>query len=289
MAADGAALDRIGVVGAGMMGAGMAECLMRAGHPVTVWSRRGSEGARRLVAGGAVEAGDVAELVAGCDVLLTCVSDAQAVDAVAERALPVLRPRMLWIDATTSDPAVTRRLAERVSRVGAVLVDAPVTGGPPEAEAGTLFSLVGCPEPEWARVRELVARYSKDAVRFGETGTGHTAKLLNNLVTQGTMALLVEAYGLARRHDVDRAALYEAMTGGAARSGTLLKAVGPALKGDFDGARFSISNAEKDLRYAAALTNAEEGDWLVHAAHARLRRAVEEGRGGHFVSRLLEP
>jgi 3-hydroxyisobutyrate dehydrogenase-like beta-hydroxyacid dehydrogenase len=280
--------DRVGVIGAGLIGGGMARSLLRAGRPVAVWGRR-PETVASMTKHGAREAASAADLVAGCDVLLTCVSDGPAVEAVAQVALPALRRDMLWIDATTSDPSVTRRLAPLVAARGATLVDAPVTGGPPQAEAGELTSMVGSPDEAWDRVRGVVGDYSKTVLRFGDTGAGHTAKLLNNVVSQGTMVLLAEAYGLARRHGVDWATLYDAMMGGAARSGTLEKAVGPALEGDFDGARFSIANAAKDLRYAAALLGEDDRDWVVHAVHAKLRRAVEDGRGDQFVSRQLEP
>ena len=282
----GSRMTRVGIAGAGMIGGGMARRLLRAGHPVAVLAHRARAPVEALVAEGAREAADAGALATGCDVLLTCLPDAAAVEALAPSVLPHLGGK-LWIDATTSDPEVTRRLAESARGAGATLADAPVTGGPPEAEKGALTSLVGCPEAGCDAVRAVTDRYSKATLRFGGTGAGHTAKLLNNLVSQGTMVLLAEAFGLATRHGVAWAPLAEAMMGGAARSGTLEKAVLPALAGDFDGARFSIANAAKDLRYAAAL--AGEGDRIVCALRDRLAEAVAEGRGDAFVSRLLEP
>lgn len=277
----------VGVLGAGMMGAGMAASLLRAGHTVLVTPHRSRSAVDRLVAAGAEEAASPADLAARAEVVLTCVPDGPAVEALSETILPVLRPGTLWIDTTTSDPEVTRRVAGRVADHGAIFADAPVTGGPAQAEAAELASLVGCRETDLERVETVVRTYSKVVRRFGDIGAGHTAKLLNNLVTQGTMALLAEAFSGARTLGVDWQALYDVMCTGAARSGTLEKAVGPALRGDFDGSRFAICNAEKDLRYAVAALGPRAE--LARAAHDVLARHVAEGRGDAFVSRMLKP
>ncbi|MFY0635245.1 MAG: NAD(P)-dependent oxidoreductase [Vannielia sp.] len=277
----------VGVIGAGMMGGGMAASLLRAGHRVTVLPHRNRSIIDRLIAAGAEESASAAELAGSVDVVLTCLPDGPAVEARAAEILPALSPGALWIDTTTSDPEVTRRIAAQLAERGATLADAPVTGSPAQAEAGDLASMVGCDEDAFERVESVVSVYSRVVRRFGNTGTGHTAKLMNNLVTQGTMALLTEAYGAAHRLGVDWRALYDVMCVGAARSGTLEKAVGPALSGNFDGARFTIRNAEKDLRYAAATLGPQAE--LARAAHAVLLRQVEAGRGDQFVSQMLQP
>lgn len=281
---------RIGFIGLGMMGAGMARCLMDAGYPLTLSANRNRDRIEPLLRDGATEAATPAALAAHCDVILTCVPDAAAVTELADRMMPALGPCKLWIDATTSLPAVSADIATRVQALGAAFADAPVTGGPPEAERGALASLVGCAARDFPAVEKIVGSYSKVVRRFGDVGTGHTAKLLNNFVTQGTMLLLAEAFGTARHLGVDWEALYEAMTAGAARSGTLEKAVRPALEGDFDGSRFTIANAEKDLRYVASLLaegNAPGTD-IAQALHDRLASHVASGHGQSFVSRMLD-
>lgn len=174
--------------------------------------------------------------------------------------------------------------------VGAAFADAPVTGGPPQAESGELASLVGCVGEDFAAVETAVGTYSKVVRRFGNVGAGHTAKLLNNFVSQGTMLLLAEAFGKARELGVDWTALYDAMMAGAARSGTLEKAVGPALHGDFDGSRFTIAHAEKDLRYVAELfvNGAPPGADIANVLHTRLADHVAAGNAQRFVSRMLD-
>ncbi|WP_171052548.1 NAD(P)-dependent oxidoreductase [Ruegeria sediminis] len=281
---------RVGFIGLGMMGAGMARRIMGAGYPLTVTANRSRTAIEPLLRDGAAEAATPAELAAACDVVLSCVPDGPAVEKLAEHIVPVLGPGKLWIDATTSDPAVTERVAARVAAAGAAFADAPVTGGPPQAERGELASLVGCAVEDFAAVEAVVGTYSKVVRRFGEVGAGHTAKLLNNFVSQGTMILLAEAFGAARRKGIDWTALYDVMAAGAARSGTLEKAVAPALKGDFDGSRFTIANAEKDLRYVVQLFSDEAmpGTEVAKILHAILAERVASGDAERFVSRLLD-
>ncbi|MEO1470038.1 MAG: NAD(P)-dependent oxidoreductase [Pseudomonadota bacterium] len=290
-AAAGSSLPRIGWIGAGMMGSAMAARLMAAGHPLSVTANRSRARIDALLADGATEAAGPATLAAGVDILVTCVPDAPAVEAVAEAVLPALAPGALWIDVTTSLPEVSRRIAARLAGRGIAFADAPVTGGPPQAAEGTLAALIGCAEAVFPRVEATLAPCTKVVRRFGEPGSGHAAKLLNNLVSQGTMVLLADAYRAAAALGVDRAALYEVMMAGAARSGTLEKAVAPALAGNYDGARFSIANAAKDLAYARALLEtAASVDPAVAAALAdRLAARVGAGEGEAFVSTMLRP
>lgn len=280
----------IGFVGLGMMGSGMAKCLLDAGHPLIIPSGHAPDAVENFLARGARVVADLGALAREARVIVTCLPDSPAVAEAGAAMMPHMALGTLWIDATTADPRESRRLAALLAGRGAAFADAPVTGGPPEAAAGRLASLVGCAETEWPRVEAIVGTWSVTVRRFGEVGTGHFAKLLNNLVTQGTTALLAEAYGAAREVGVDWQALFDVMSTGAARSGTLEKAVGPALTGDYDGARFSIRNAVKDLTYAAdLLAGMGRPSPIAEAARDRMRKAVDMGHGARFVSRLLDP
>ncbi|ABV94177.1 3-hydroxyisobutyrate dehydrogenase related protein [Dinoroseobacter shibae DFL 12 = DSM 16493] len=284
-------LPAVGFIGVGMMGAGMAGCLLSAGHPVTLLAHRNRAPLTPLLDRGAREAPDAVTLLDGCDVLFTCLPDAEAVAGLADTLLPHTRPGQIWIDTTTSRPETSATLAHRLDAAGAVFSDAPVTGGPKQAQDGALTSLVGCAAAQFDTIASLVGTYSTAIRRFGDAGTGHAAKLLNNLVTQGTMVLLSDAFQAAGRLGVDPRALYEVMMTGAARSGTLQKAVPPALDGDYTGARFSISNAAKDLGYAEALlADALPGRADVAGAlAARLGALAAQGRGAEFVTTLFDP
>ncbi|MCV3271841.1 NAD(P)-dependent oxidoreductase [Roseobacter sinensis] len=281
----------IGVIGVGLMGAGMAHRLLAAGHPVHVVAHRNRAPVDALLDRGAQEAPDGTALLDRCDVLLTCLPNADVVEILADALVPSFRAGQIWIDTTTSRPGTSVQLAERLGERDAIFADAPVTGGPPQAEAGTLASLVGCVEQHCPAIEAIVGTYSKTIRRFGAPGSGHAAKLLNNLVTQGTMILLSDAYQCAAKIGVDPQALYDVMMTGAARSGTLQNAVGPALEGNYAGAKFTIANAAKDLRYAEALLaqSAPSRAPLAAVLADRLSALARAGHGDDFVSTMLKP
>lgn len=283
--------ERIGFIGAGLMGRGMVQNLLRAGHPLMVYVHRNRAGIDDLLALGARETADLLEIARQSDVVMMCVSNADTVRAVIDGLLPGLRKGQTIIDATTSNPAVTRQVAGRLAEREIRYADAPVTGGPAESAAGRLASLIGCDEEDFAKVREIVSCYSKVALRIGAVGAGHRAKLLNNFVSQGTSVLLAEAYCRAREEGVDWKALYSVMETGAARSGTLEKMVKPALDGDYDGSRFSLRNALKDYGYFCEMAEASPRgpSPLANRIREVFRLAVEKGYGDRYVSALLDP
>jgi 3-hydroxyisobutyrate dehydrogenase-like beta-hydroxyacid dehydrogenase len=285
------AIERIGLIGAGLMGRGMALNLLRAGYPVKLFIHRNRQGLAALFAQGATETNDLLALAGASDAIVICVDKAETVRSVVDGLLPALRPEHLLIDATTSDPAMTRAIGEDLRARGVSYADAPITGGPVQAEAGALGSLVGCDAATFARVRSIVTHYSKAVQRIGEVGSGHFAKLLNNFVTHGTVTLLAEAYGRARENGVDWQALYAVMEAGAARSGTLEKMVKPALAGNFDGSQFFIRNAQKDLAYFCRVAEASERgpSKLGETIRGVFDLAVAADLGERYVSALLDP
>ncbi|MDR0440771.1 MAG: NAD(P)-dependent oxidoreductase, partial [Candidatus Accumulibacter sp.] len=288
---DSSKQERIGFIGAGLMGRSMALHLLRAAHPLTVFVHRKRDGIDELVAQGARETNSLLTIAETSDVVVMCVSNADTVQAVIEEILPGLRRGQLVIDATTSHPRTTRQVAGALAEKGVRYADAPLTGGPAEAAAGRLASLVGCSDEDFEQVRRIVSCYSKVAYRIGAVGAGHQAKLLNNFVSLGTAVLLAEAYRRARDGGVDWKALHSVMEAGAARSGTLEKMIKPALDGDFDGSRFSLTNALKDYRYFCEL--AEESPRgpspLANRICETLQEAVDAGYGDRYVSALLDP
>ena len=283
--------QHIGFVGVGLMGSGMASCLLAEGYSVSLLAHKNRAPVDRLIGKGATESPDPATLVQSCDVVFTCLPNAEAIEAFAGQVQEHFRRGQIWIDTSTSRPEVSEHLAARLDASGAIFADAPVTGGPEQAQEGALTSLVGCAEQHFSVVETLGGRYSKLVRRFGEAGRGHAAKLLNNLVSQGTAVLLTDAFQCARKTGVDGQALFDVMMAGAARSGTLEKTVPAALEGRFDGSKFTISNSAKDLRYACDLINsvAPERTPPAAAIAARLSDLETGGRGADYISTLLDP
>jgi 3-hydroxyisobutyrate dehydrogenase-like beta-hydroxyacid dehydrogenase len=279
----------VALIGAGMMGHGMAANLLRHGHSVSVIAHRNRAPVEDLVAKGAVEARALEEL-AGAEVILFCVTTSKVVEETLEHLRPHLRAGQIIMDAGTSAPEVTKRLAQGLAELGVGYADIPLTGGPEQAEQGALGVLCGASPDVFQRIEPLLTCFATTIKHFGPPGSGHTAKLISNYLVTGMVALVAEAFRAAHKAQIDWKDLYEVMQNGSGNSGVLRKMVEPALKGDFDGYRFALANAAKDIGYYAAL--AEKlgcNSKLTESVAEVFARAVETGHGGRNVSHLLDP
>ncbi len=280
----------VGFVGVGLMGHGMAKNLMQYGHSLSIIGHRNRAPVDDLVAKGASEVRTYDAMAAACEVIFLCLSNSDVVAQVVRELKSHLRAGQTIVDATTARPEVTKALHSELREIDVDLVDAPITANPEKAELGELTSLVGAEEEPFQWVRPLIETYSAQVLYFGAPGMGHTAKLMNNFVTQSTGQLLALAYSVARQAGVDWGKLHAAMSGGAARSGTFEKMVAPALEGDYRGHEFSLENSWKDIRYFAEFAESlGRRTELVDGVETALRRINDAGFGDRYVSELLDP
>jgi len=279
----------VGLIGAGMMGHGMAANILKHGHRVSVIAHRNRGPVEDLVGKGASEVHSLKEM-AEAEVILLCVTTSKVVEETLKQLTPHLWPGQIILDAGTSAPAATKRLAHAFDALGVAYADIPLTGGPEQAEQGVLGVLCGATPETFARIEPLLACFATTIRHFGPPGSGHTAKLISNYLVTGMVALVAEAFGAARTAQIDWKDLYEVMLNGSGNSGVLRKMVEPALKGDFDGYRFALANAAKDISYYAELA---EGlgcsTKLTDSVAEDFTHAVETGHGGRNVSHLLDP
>ena len=185
--------------------------------------------------------------------ILLCVTTSKVVEDTIRQLKPHLRQGQIIMDAGTSAPAATKKLAHELAALGVAYADIPLTGGPEQAERAELGVLCGASDETFARIRPLLACFATTIRHFGPPGSGNTAKLISNYLVTGMVALVAEAFGAARAATIDWKDLYEVMLNGSGNSGVLRKMVEPALKGDFDGYRFALANAAKDIGYYAEL------------------------------------
>jgi 3-hydroxyisobutyrate dehydrogenase-like beta-hydroxyacid dehydrogenase len=244
---------QIAFIGVGYMGCGIALNLMKAGHSLRLIAHRNRENIEKLVRQGATEVQDYQQLLAGAEAVVSCVGTAEQIQAVVEKAEVHLEGDALWIDCTTSRPQTAVELYQRLKKRGVDFMDAPVTRGPKDAAAGRLISFVGAYQAVFDKARPLIACYSESVSRIGPVGSALQVKLLNNFITLGQVALLVEAMQAADRAGIDRRTLFSILSQGAANSGTLQKMIPPALEGDYSGHAFSLGNGAKDVRYGMEL------------------------------------
>ncbi|MEM7426482.1 MAG: NAD(P)-dependent oxidoreductase [Pseudomonadota bacterium] len=283
-------LSKIGFVGAGTMGHGMCSCLLKAGYDLTVVANRNRAPIDDLVSRGAVEASSLDELAGSSDALVLCVSNSNVVEQVVDETLPALKAGSLVIDTGTSEPASTRALAARLASAGIEFAEAPVTGGKVQAAAGELGALVGAEAAVFERARPLLEAFCRQIQHFGAPGAGNTAKLINNYMVMGIIALVTEAFTKADEADVDWSKLYDVVTCGSADSGVLRRIVGNARDGDFGGYVFDVQGALKDMSYFRGVAEELGGMTpLATAVHRVFEQAVADGHGERLVSELLSP
>ncbi len=283
---------RIGFTGLGLMGHGMAVNILKHGYPLKVLAHRNRTPIDDLVGKGADEAVSIAALVKSSDVVFFCVRGAEEVEQLVYDENGVLsncRPGLIVIDCTTSNPVLSRRIAEDLGARQAAFVDAPVTRAPKDAEAGRLNSLVGADKDVFKIVRPILECYSENIAYFGPPGTGHSAKLINNFISCGYTALIVEGLSLCFQSGVDARTLYRVMAAGGADSGVLRKMVPPLLEGDFTGHQFTLSNACKDINYFKEFAEGFGFDsYLAGSLLETYRSAVEAGLGDKMMASLME-
>lgn len=264
-------MSRIAFLGLGAMGRRMAARLVPH-HAVTVWNRTPG-----VEVPGATVASSPSAAVEGAELVFTMVTDDDAARAVwlgPEGALHGMRPGAIAIEVSTVTPRWITELAAAADDRGIHLLDAPVAGSTPQAEAGALAFLVGGADHVLDQVRPVLALLSKVQIHAGGQGRGAVLKLMVNALFAAQVAALAEVLQLAARHEVpaDEAMRLLAplpVTSAAAQG------VGALMVAGDHASRFPVRLVEKDLRYAVA---AGAGP-VIEAARARYASAITEGHG----------
>jgi 3-hydroxyisobutyrate dehydrogenase-like beta-hydroxyacid dehydrogenase len=277
---------RIGFIGAGLMGHGMVLGLLKAGHQVSVIAHKNRKPIEDLVSKGATEAPDLRTLAQNSDFIFLCLSGSATVLEVISSMNQHLARGQTIIDTGTSKPESTRLLAAELENRGVAFADAPLTGGPEQAARSELGVFCGASPKTFAEIEPILACFATTIRHMGPVGAGHVAKLISNFLVTGMIALVTEAFTTARNTGIDWRSLYEAMLNGSGNSGVLRKMVEPALEGDFDGYKFSLENALKDISYYADL---DTDTAMAKTIELMFSTAVAQGHGRENVSQLLKP
>jgi 3-hydroxyisobutyrate dehydrogenase len=273
------AIDReqAGFIGLGLMGRPIALRLLQAGLPLTVWGRR-PERLREAIDAGASSCDSPAALAEASDVVLLCVSDTAALREVVDGPQGLaqgLSTGKLVIDLSTVDVQATREIAERLQRdCGAHWVDAPVSGGPAAAAAGTLAVMAGGDEADVERARAVLRHLAARITRMGPVGAGQTTKMVNQVIVGGCKTVIAEAVQLAMNLGIDPHRLPEAFDGGRADS-LLLRQSLPKMAGtDFSAPTSHLRTIAKDLDMVTAAARATGTPMPMTALAAELHRIM---------------
>ncbi len=247
--------ERIGFVGIGLMGQGMATNIVTKGWPLTVTGHRNRKPVEDLVAAGATEAANLPDLARSSDIIFLCLTGSPEVQAVIDGLKPGLAAGSVIVDCSTSDPTVTARIAADLQTIGVHFADAPLGRTPKEAWSGMLDAMVGATDETFARIEPVIAAWAGKIVHIGGVGDGHKMKLLNNFLSLGYAALYSEALALSRKVGITPQTFDSVIRGGRMDCGFYQTFMGHTIDGNREAHKFTLSNGFKDMRYLESMAN----------------------------------
>ncbi len=244
-------MNRVAVLGLGIIGGGIARNLLHKGFSVVVWNRTPAR-AEPFRALGAEAAASPAAAARGADVVIDAVTDVDASRTVwtgEQGALAAMTPGAAAVECATLTVNWIRELHGLAAGRGTPFIDCPVTGGREGAEKGTLTLLIGAEEDELAAVRPVLEAFSARIFRFGPPGMGTAFKLINNLILAAQILVTGEGIAFAERSGLDLLLVAEAIQSGAMASPIVKAKLPLILKRDFSDTNFALRWMLKDLRY----------------------------------------
>ena len=271
--------EQIAFLGTGLMGFPMAQHLARAGYPVTAWNRTADK-AQGLMAAGCNVATTAAAAVDGKGLIISIVTDGAALHALIDQCLPSLAEGAVWVDMSSTKASEAKSAADRLAQVGALFVDAPVSGGTRGAEAASLAIMAGGSKEAVARVMPALSVLGRP-VHVGPTGAGQMCKLANQAIVGVTIGVVAEAQLFLEAGGVDTHAMRQALKGGFADS-TILQQHGQRMaKRDFAPGALSTLQ-RKDMLNVLDQAQAQGLHLpLVQAVADRYARYIDQLDGGN--------
>jgi 3-hydroxyisobutyrate dehydrogenase-like beta-hydroxyacid dehydrogenase len=273
------------------MGCGIIKNLRKAAVPVVFVVHRNRGRVTELEAAGAREVPDCRTLAAESDVVMLTLPDSSVVEPMllGEGGLgPHLRSGQIVADMSTSYPPSTRRIAQALAGRGVALLDAPLTGSRPQAEAGTLTVIGAGDRKAFDAAKPLFEKFASRVFYAGGSGIGHTIKLINNFLGQAAVAALCEAFPLARKCGVDPQAIYDVVSVSGGDSRAFQSLMPRLMRRDF-GVAFQQKFVQKDVRYVTELAREQRAPMPLAAALLAIHdAAAAAGFGEQDFSSLVK-
>lgn len=247
--------ERIGFLGPGLMGKGIVKNLLKKGFPVTVFAHRVGLNLNELKQAGASVTTSLAEVGETSERVLLCVPSSKEVEVAVlgtPGLLQSMRKGSVIIDLSTSYPASTCMLAERLAAKGIAFLDSPMTGTPVHANAGELNIMIGGDKAVYEQCLPIFQAIAKNIFHVGPSSHGNIVKLINNFLGQLTNAGLAEVLPLAVKSGIDINALYDVVRVSGGNSRVFEGSVPAICKRDFT-VTFEIRLAHKDMNYMSSL------------------------------------
>ncbi|SPL71965.1 NAD(P)-dependent oxidoreductase [Acinetobacter stercoris] len=266
---------KIAFLGMGLMGSRMATRLLQAGLNIAVWNRTASACDSLIDMGATVLQLDQIDQY---PIILTCLSDDSAVEAVFNQIHPQLKAGQIIVDFSSLSVDKTVKLADKSRQLGVTWIDSPVSGGTVGAENGTLVIFAGG-NAEIIQDLSLVYNVlSQRVTRMGETGTGQATKICNQLIVAANSTLIAEAVALAQQAGVDTTLLAPALAGGFADSKPFQILAPRMATHTFEPVQWKVKTLSKDLNNAVTLAKQFDLDIPV-AQKALLQLNMHQEKG----------
>ncbi|NBF12226.1 NAD(P)-dependent oxidoreductase [Pseudomonas sp. Fl4BN1] len=275
------ALPSLGFAGIGLMGLPMCRRLLAAGYSLVVWNRN-PEKCAPLVAAGARQVATPAQLCEHADLVLLCLANTEVVREVVfgvEGVAHGARAGQLLLDLSSLEPTATREMAaELARRSGMGWVDAPVSGGTPGAESGSLAIMVGGEAADLDRVRPVLLALGQQVTHMGAVGAGQVTKACNQMIVACNALVIAEVVALAERSGVDARLLAEALAGGFADSKPLQILAPQMAESRFEPVKWHVRTLLKDLDGAVKFSREQGSATPISGLAAQLMR-LHGGQG----------
>ena len=275
---------RVGFVGLGAMGLGMARNLHKQKLLSAVWNRTASKAQALAQETGCTAVTKVADVVALSDIIVMCVSaDADVLEVIAALA-PLLRPDTIVIDCSTVSADTARSAAQQLRERGAQFLDAPVSGGVEGARDGTLAIMVGGDAQAFERAQPVLQAMGRTVTHFGASGSGQAAKATNQIMCAGIIRACAEAMAFAGAHQLPLERVVSTLGAGAGSSWYFVHRAPNMVRGAYP-AGFRIKLHAKDLRICRDMA-ARFGVSLpvVDSMLAEYAELMEQGYGDEDIS-----
>ncbi|OWY27134.1 3-hydroxyisobutyrate dehydrogenase [Herbaspirillum robiniae] len=286
-----ATIRKVGVVGLGNMGSGMARSLMRAGYQVAGFDPSPAACAA-LQADGAAIAASAAELAGQVELLILSLPTSDVVEAVVLAPAGVLegaRRGLLVVDTTTADPNSTRKVAAATAECGLRFIDGPVSGGPKGAATGTMTMALGGDAADVAAAMPVLEAISAKRVHVGPVGAGHVTKLLNNLMCGAHLLVAGEAARIAREAGLDAQQIFDGINAGSGRSGVTQVNYPTWVFNEAFNSGFTMKLMRKDIRLAMGLLKELSVDAPLSAEAGRLwAHSADSIADGEDFNRIVQ-
>jgi len=286
---------KIGFIGLGNMGGGMAANLVKAGHEVRAFDLAEAALAH-AVENGCLAKATAREAAADVDAVVTMLPAGKHVRQVyADCIIGAAPTDAILIDCSTIDVASAMAVAAQAGTQGYQMVDAPVSGGIAAANSGTLTFMVGGSDEGFARAEPVLAQMGKAVIHAGGSGAGQAAKIANNMLLGATMVATCEAFLLAKKLGLDLQTFYDISSKASGQSWSMtsycpVPGVGPETPADRDyQGGFAAALMLKDLKLAmAAAQDADASVPMGAAAEALYQAFANSGGGGLDFSAIIK-